>query len=196
VLHRASWLSSQLGAQLLCFLTRAPSRAPASPAMELLPPCALSNPLRPCLVLLALALSSRGAQPRLSLVFFPVALAQVARCSQYTQSSRRSCPVTQTSSSPWSQAYVSSPRLYNPSCDAMHLWSLTSCLASRLFDETLKLIDCRRTAVVCGYLRHLRLHTRPAALYTSPSRIVVKPVEPRSSLHNLVEPRIPDVRQK
>jgi hypothetical protein len=35
-----------------------------------------------------------------------------------------------------------------------------------------------------------------AALYTSPSRIVVKPVEPHSSLLDLVEPRIPDVRPK
>jgi hypothetical protein len=66
------------------------------------------------------------------------------------------------------------------------LQSLTSCLASRLFDETLKPIDCRRTAAVHGCLRYLRQLARPAALYTSPFRIVFEPVEPR----------IPNVRQK
>jgi hypothetical protein len=66
------------------------------------------------------------------------------------------------------------------------LRSLTPCLASRLFDETLKPIDCRRTAAVHGCLRYLRQLARPAALYTSPFRIVFEPVEPR----------IPNVRQK
>jgi hypothetical protein len=53
-----------------------------------------------------------------------------------------------------------------------------------------------RVLQVRSCLCHLHQLARPAALYTSPSRIVVKPVEPRSSLLDLVEPRIPDVRQK
>jgi hypothetical protein len=39
-------------------------------------------------------------------------------------------------------------------------------------------------------------HVVCVALYTSPSCIVVEPIEPRSSLLDLVEPQIPDVRQK
>jgi hypothetical protein len=42
----------------------------------------------------------------------------------------------------------------------------------------------------------VRCHVVCVALYTSPSCIIVEPVEPRSSLLDLVEPRIPDVRQK
>jgi hypothetical protein len=47
-----------------------------------------------------------------------------------------------------------------------------------------------------AYLRHLCQLVRPIAPYMSLSRIVVEPGEPRSSLLDLVEPRIPDFRQK
>jgi hypothetical protein len=77
-----------------------------------------------------------------------------------------------------------------------HVQVIVWLLASRLFDKTPKSIDCQRTAAIRGCLCHLRQLAKPTALYTLPSRIVVELVEPRSSLLNLVEPQIPDVRQK
>jgi hypothetical protein len=77
-----------------------------------------------------------------------------------------------------------------------HVEVIVRLLVSRLFDKTPKFIDCRRTVAIRGCLCHLRQLARPTALYTSPSRIVVELVEPRSSLLDLVEPLIPDIRQK
>jgi hypothetical protein len=77
-----------------------------------------------------------------------------------------------------------------------HVQVIVRLLASRLFNKTPKSIDCRRTAAIHGCLHHLRQLARPIAPYMSLSRIVVEPGEPRSSLLDLVKPRIPDFRQK
>jgi hypothetical protein len=77
-----------------------------------------------------------------------------------------------------------------------HVQVIVRLLASHLFNKTPKSIDCRRTPAIRGCLRHLRQLARPTSPYMSLSRIVVEPGEPRSSLLDLIEPRIPDFRQK
>jgi hypothetical protein len=73
-----------------------------------------------------------------------------------------------------------------------NLRSLTSCLASRLFDKTPKPIDCRHTAAIRGCLRHLGQLAIHAALYTS--SLTAIPVVPRFRCVRLnVGPRIQDV---
>jgi hypothetical protein len=67
-----------------------------------------------------------------------------------------------------------------------HVQMIVRLLASRLFNKTPKSINCGRTAAIRGCLCRLRQLARPTALYTSLSRIVVEPVEPRSSLLDLV----------
>jgi hypothetical protein len=79
-------------------------------------------------------------------------------------------------------------KLYATDLTVDHVQMIARLLASLLFDKTPKSMDCRRTAAIRGYLRHLRQLAGPAALYTLPSCIVVEPVEPRSSPPNLVEP--------
>nr|ACG43789.1 hypothetical protein [Zea mays] len=65
-----------------------------------------------------------------------------------------------------------------------HQRALSACLALIPIASSTSPVIVVRRRVMC------------AALYTSPSCIIVEPDEPRSSLLDLVKPRLPDVRQK
>jgi hypothetical protein len=80
---------------------------------------------------------------------------------------------------------ISLPRCY--SFPAGH--GCFSSSTSRVLPPQLCLWSSSVLAAVRGCPRHLHQLARPAALNMSPSRIVVEPVEPRSSLLDLVESR-------